>query len=480
MTTIVWFRNDLRLADNPALTAAVDRGAVLPLFILEEEEGVDDLPRRRGGAGRWWLHHSLERLARDLGGLLLLRGDPRRLLPALAERTGARAVYWNRRYHAAGIALDRALKADLTARGLETRSFNAALLVEPWAMTTQSGGPYRVFTPFWRAAGRLPVSAPLSAPDGFDPAPLDGIGDRLEDWALAPTRPNWAAGWEEIWQPGERGARNRLETFVGDGLADYGEDRDRPDRKNVSRLSAALQAGNLSPRQILDRLKRERDARPDRGDDIEAFTRQLYWREFSHHLLFHFPDLARHNWRPAFDAYPWRVSPPDLAAWQRGATGYPLIDAGLRELWQTGYMHNRLRMLTASFLTKHLRLDWRLGEAWFWDTLVDADEANNAAGWQWVAGSGADAAPYFRIFNPVSQGGKFDPDGAYVRRWCPELTALPTRDLFAPFAARAETLRDAGVRLGETYPHPLVDHAQARAAALAGYDAVKRASSSEG
>jgi deoxyribodipyrimidine photo-lyase len=299
--------------------------------------------------------------------------------------------------------------------------------------------------------------------------------DRLDDWNLRPVRPDWAKGFGPQWTPGEVGARARLDHFLDHGLMGYGELRNRPDLENVSRLSPHLHWGEISPRQIWAATHAKIAAEPALRRDGEKFLSEIGWREFAYHLLFHFPTLPERNWKPGFDAYPWREDRAQLRAWQRGQTGYPIVDAGLRELWTTGTMHNRVRMVVASFLIKHLRMDWRHGEAWFWDTLLDADAANNAASWQWVAGSGADAAPYFRIFNPISQGQKFDPDGIYVRRWCPELGRLPTAVLHAPFEAAPEILAAAGVVLGQTYPLPIVDHAEARAAALAGYEAVRDA-----
>ncbi|MCP5368300.1 MAG: deoxyribodipyrimidine photo-lyase [Hyphomicrobiales bacterium] len=474
MTTVVWLRRDLRRADNPALHAAAARGPVLPVFILDraDDHGV----RAPGGAGRWWLHHSLRALGKDLGGLLLLRGDPARLLPDLAARAGAGAVHWNRLYEPGTIARDQAVKAALAGAGIAARSFNGALLHEPWEVATGGGGPYKVFTPFWKAALKRPVAEPLPAPI-LDLAPLPEPGEDLDDWGLLPRDPDWAAGWGDLWRPGEAGAAARLDDFLDGGAAGYGAGRDRPDQDHVSRLSAHLHWGEVSPRQVWTRARFLADAAPARRGDMDKFLAEVGWREFAHHLLYHFPDLPAENWRRAFDAYPWREDgiAGDLRAWRRGRTGYPLVDAGMRELWATGYMHNRVRMVAASFLVKHLRIHWRHGESWFWDTLVDADLANNAAGWQWVAGSGADAAPYFRIFNPIAQGCRYDPRGAYVRRWCPELAALPDDAVHAPFAAPPAVLAAAGVALGETYPHPIVGHEAARAAALAGYAAVKAA-----
>lgn len=470
MTALVWFRNDLRISDHPALAhASAQHGTIVPVFVLDETD-----PWPLGGASRWWLHHSLAALRESLGGLVLRRGDPRQIIPQLAEKLGAEAIYWNRTYEPHAVARDTEIKAALSDVGLSVRSFKANVLHEPWELETGSGGPFKVYTPFWKAARQRPVEPPLGAPE-IRLGSLEGVGEALSDWQLLPERPNWAAGWETQWQPGEAGAQARLAAFLEEGLKGYGDLRDRPDLPNVSRLSPHLHFGEISPRQIWAQTNMASSLDSTLERDAFKFLSEVGWREFSNHLLFHFPTLPDKNWRPAFDAYPWQESPDRLAAWQSGQTGYPIVDAGLRELWNTGTMHNRVRMVAASFLIKHLQIHWRHGETWFWDTLLDADLANNSAGWQWVAGSGADASPYFRIFNPMTQGRKFDPDGAYVRRWCPELADLPTEFIHAPFEAPPETLKRHGVVLGETYPKPLVDHASARAAALKGYEAVKAA-----
>ncbi len=467
MTTIVWFREDLRLADNPALVAATERGSVLPVFILDDHGA-----RSLGGAARWWLDHSLRALAAELKGLLLHRGDPSSILEGLARDTEATAIFWNRRYGPESIAQDTKVKMHLTESGLEVRTFKGTVLNEPWEIATGSGTPYKVFTPYWKAARIRPVASPLSTP-AVTLAQHTYDSETLADWALKPGKPNWAHTWTDHWQPGEAGACARLTAFLDEGLETYNRDRDRPDLSATSRLSPHLHFGEISPRQIHAAVNFHVDQKPALASGSQTFMSELGWREFSHHLLYHFPTLVTENWRPTFDAYPWRVAPKDLATWQSGKTGYPFIDAGLRELWQTGFMHNRVRMVVASFLVKHLRIHWREGESWFWNTLVDADAANNAAGWQWVAGSGADAAPYFRIFNPITQGQKFDPNGAYVRRWCPELAKLDTRFIHAPWKASPIELSAASIILGETYPHPMVDHVEARAAALEAYQTIK-------
>jgi deoxyribodipyrimidine photo-lyase len=475
---IVWFRQDLRLVDNPALAAAVDSGRpVLPFYLLDDETPGRWRP---GGASRWWLHHSLAALADDLVGrgapLLLRRGRADDVLPALAAETGAAAVYWNRCYEPSAVARDTALKTTLKDAGVEARSFNASLLVEPWQIETGSGGPYKVFTPFWKAA-RATLDPPPPAPAPECIAGVDGLpaGDRLYDWALLPTAPDWAGGLRDAWQPGEAGARARFQAFLDEDIAGYADDRDRPDRAVTSRLSPHLHWGEMGPRQLwhaaMHRVGSGAGAPLQKA--IDKFLSEVGWREFAHHLLFHFPDLPEENWKHAFDGFGWRDDPDALRAWQRGRTGYPLVDAGMRELWATGWMHNRVRMVAASFLIKHLLVDWRAGADWFWDTLVDADLANNAASWQWVAGCGADAAPYFRIFNPVAQGEKFDPDASYIRRWVPELARLPDAYVHRPWDTPADVCRAAGFVPGESYPPPIVDHAVARGRALAAYQAMR-------
>ncbi|MBA4013923.1 MAG: deoxyribodipyrimidine photolyase [Phenylobacterium sp.] len=474
MTTLLWFRNDLRLAENPALAAALARGgSVVPVFILDDE----DAGRwRAGGASRWWLHHSLSALAAELerrgSRLILRRGAAEHEIQRLAAEVGAEAVVWNRRYEPWAVARDERLKAVLKARGVAVRSFNAGLLREPWEVMNGKGEPYRVFTPFWRAllAG-YELPAPLQTPKYIRAPQVWPAGETLGHWNLAPSRPDWAGGLRETWMPGELGAQERLDAFTGRVSLEYGEARNLPGREGTSRLSPHLHFGEVGPRQVWRALTAAAFA--ETGDlmpsGVETFLSEIAWREFSHHLLFHSPSLPEQPLRPEFAAFRWAEDPAGLQAWRRGLTGYPIVDAGMRQLWTTGWMHNRVRMIVASFLIKDLLVDWREGQAWFWDTLVDADLANNAASWQWVAGSGADASPYFRIFNPVTQGQKFDPDGAYVRRWVPELAALPDRLLHAPWTARPIELADAGV----DYPAPIVDHARARERALEAYAATR-------
>ncbi|MBY0564520.1 MAG: DNA photolyase family protein [Hyphomonadaceae bacterium] len=470
---IVWFRQDLRLADNPALDAACkSQRPLILLYVLD-----DETPGRwrTGAASRWWLHRSIEALAETIAkrgaSLTLRRGRADQQIPLLVEQTGAGAVYWNRQYEPYAVDRDRLLKPILRAKGVVVESFNAALLHEPVTLRTKSGEPYRVFSPFWRAIlARGVARAPLPTPKAL--RQWGGVeGNALRDWNLLPASPNWAAEFESEWAPGEAGASAALQRFLSEKLAGYFEGRDQLGQRATSRLSPHLHFGEVSPVQIW------RAVNEAGGGD--KFLSEIGWREFSSHLLLHFPTLPEKNLRPAFDAFPWRHDPGALAAWQRGVTGYPVVDAAMRELWATGYMHNRARMIAASFLLKHLLIDWRHGQDWFWDTLVDADLANNSASWQWVAGSGADAAPYFRIFNPVTQGQRYDADGAYVRRWLPELAALPNALIHAPWEASAAQLATAGVELGRDYPHRIVEHAEARARALAAFKGLSSMRKSE-
>jgi deoxyribodipyrimidine photo-lyase len=469
---IVWFRDDLRLADHPALSAAAKAGQpLICLYILDE--GSVGL-RHLGGASRWWLAGSLRALDADLRTLgqrlVLRRGKAADVVPSVAQNARAQTVYWNRRYDRPGIAVDEAVIAALKARGIGGGTFPGSLLVEPKKLTPN--GPMRVFTPFYKRILALDaLRTPQPAPTSLPPAPQAG-GDTLEDWQLEPTTPDWAGGLREAWQPGKTAAREKLEDFL-DEIAGYAEERDRPDKPSTSRLSPHLRFGEISPLEIWHAARFAADQHSAPLRDIEKFLSELGWREFSYHLLHHYPDLATINLQRRFDDFPWRHDPAALLAWQRGETGYPIVDAGMRELWHTGWMHNRVRMVAASFLVKHLLIDWRAGEQWFWDTLVDADPANNPASWQWVAGSGADAAPYFRIFNPVLQGQKFDPKGNYVRHWIPELAHLPDQVIHAPWEADQKMLEDVGVRLDVDYPAPIVDHGAARQRALAAFASIK-------
>jgi deoxyribodipyrimidine photo-lyase len=465
---IVWFRDDLRIADHPALAAAARAGApLLCLYVLDEEDA-----RPLGGASRWWLAGSLRAHDHDLqkkgNRLVLRRGAAMRIVPALAAEIGARAVHWNRRHDAQGIAVDDSVAAALKKSSIAVEAHHANLLVEP------GDKPPKVFTPFWRrlCAGEAP-RPPLPAPARVPAAP-ELTSERLDDWRLEPTKPDWAGGLRATWTPGERGARARLDQFLRQRIVGYASRRDRPDDEATSRLSPHLRFGEISPFQVWHAAQFAAEKDPRIRHEIEKFLSELGWREFSYHLLHGFPALASRNLQDRFDAFPWLRDASALRAWQRGLTGYPIIDAGMRQLWQTGWMHNRVRMVVASFLVKHLLINWTEGERWFWDTLVDADPANNPASWQWVAGCGADAAPYFRIFNPVLQGEKFDPDGRYVREFVPELARLSNAVVHKPWAAPPLQLREAGVALGTTYPEPLIDHAHARQRALRAFERLKK------
>jgi deoxyribodipyrimidine photo-lyase len=464
---VLWFRNDLRLHDNAALIAAAKIGPVLPVFVLDDAA----TNRPLGAAARWWLHHSLTALdasiAQHGGRLLLRRGPTADVLAEIAASCDAAGVYFSRSYEAAAVQTERLV---IAATGVDCKRFPGGLLLEPEDMATRGGSPFRVFTPFWNALrDRIGDVRARDVPQTLEWFRCDEPSDALGEWQLLPQHPDWAKEFADAWQPGEQGAQRRLATFLERDVVDYQSLRDRPDHTGTSRLSPHLRFGEISPRSVWQAAAEAMtNNRVGAGDSL-SFRRELAWREFSWHLLFHNPDFATRNFRPNFDRFPWRTDEPAFEAWCRGRTGYPLVDAGMRELWRIGWMHNRVRMVVASFLTKHLRIDWRAGEQWFWDTLVDADAANNPVSWQWVAGSGADAAPYFRIFNPVAQGVKFDPDGEYVRRWVPELAALPSEHLHAPWMAQAGALEQAEVELGRDYPRPIVDHAQARQAALDAY-----------
>jgi deoxyribodipyrimidine photo-lyase len=475
---IVWFRDDLRLADQPALAHAAATGQPLICLYIHDPHAAGE--RAPGGAARWWLHVTLGALdaaLRDRGGrLLLMQGAEAEALEACIAASGASGVFWNRRYGGKEREADAALKSRLRERGLVAESFNGALLHEPWTVLNQSGEPYRVFTAWWRAcqrAGDPPPPAPAPQQMIFQslPACLARLASKLDDLGLAPRKPDWSDGLREAWPAGEEAALERLRGFLADDLEAYAGERDTPGLAATSRLSPYLRVGALSPRQVFAALKAAQHGvaagSPARREaSAEKFASELGWREFSYYQRFHYPDLAQRNLRAAFDVMPWRRDARGLRAWQRGLTGYPFVDAGMRELWRTGWMHNRVRMVTASFAVKHLLLDWRAGEAWFWDTLVDADAASNPANWQWVAGSGMDAAPYFRIFNPVLQGQKFDPRGTYIRQWVPELAQLPDKWIHQPWKASPVELEAAGVRLGVNYPLPVVEHEMARQRAL--------------
>jgi deoxyribodipyrimidine photo-lyase len=461
---LVWFRQDLRTSDNPALQAAVKTGRpLLPVYILDDENAGESSP---GAASRCWLHHSLDALDQSLDSALYVRrGNASELLPEIVGEHGVSSVFWNRCYEPWRMRRDKALKSRLQDHGCEVHSFNGSLLFEPPMISKADGTPYKVFTPYFRKGclqnGPVPREPlPQALPDTYVRTSRCGSLRQLE---LLPAR-SWCDKVIAEWSPGETGASDRLQRFLEHGLANYKDGRNRPDQKAVSRLSPHLHFGEISPNSAWYAVaERRHEASLERH--VDSFQSELGWREFSHYLLYHWPQLPRENLQEKFDRFPWRDDDERLQDWQRGQTGYPIVDAGMRELWNTGYMHNRVRMIVGSFLVKNLRLHWQHGARWFWDTLVDADLANNSAGWQWIAGCGADAAPYFRIFNPVTQGRKFDPDGSYVRRHVPELGGVADRYIHCPW----EAPDPAG-----DYPSPIVDLMDSRKSALAAFKSISQ------
>ncbi|WP_062010977.1 deoxyribodipyrimidine photo-lyase [Aureimonas sp. AU4] len=472
---VVWLRNDLRLDDNPALFHAAETGRpVVPIVIHDEESpGLRSL----GGAHRWWLHRSLENLGPRMGKLgsplVLRRGRAAKVLEDLVAEVGATSLYMNRRLEPPAVIQDEEVEKALP--DLAVRRFEANFLHDPNMIATGSGKFYKVFKPFRdKVEAGSPPREPLDPPKELIPPRGHPKSDTLASWKLLPQTVDWAKGFGDHWQPGEDGAHERLAKFCDRYLADYKAGRDRPAEDASSRLSPHLRWGEVSPFRVLHTAgayAKRRKSIPD--SELSHFRAELLWRDFNYHVLFHDPDLPSKNLNPKFDRLRWRAAKVELNAWQRGRTGYPIVDAGMRQLWTTGWLHNRVRMIVGSFLTRDLLIDWREGEAWFWDTLVDGDIANNTAQWQWIAGTGADAQPFFRIFNPVTQSEKFDPKGEYIRRYVPELAKLPTEALHAPWLAEPDVLAKAGVELGKTYPRPIVDHCEARTRALKAYEVVK-------
>ncbi len=466
-TVIHWFRQDLRLTDNPALFAAAQAGKILPIYILDDKNAGD---HAMGAASRWWLHHSLTALHESLKKTLhIFLGKPEEILPKLIQEHNVNAVFWNRCYEPWCIQRDQNVKGLLKDMNVEVSSFNGSLLWEPWQIKKKDGGNYKVFTPFYRKGclQALPPREPLSAIEPTNFYTGNVASDSINALNLLPSIA-WDKVMRETWEIGEAAALGRLEEFIDYGLSDYKEGRNFPAKHNVSRLSPHLHFGELSPNQAWYAVKQQ-----SLEANVDCFMSELGWREFSYSLLYYYPDLPIDNLQKKFNAFPWLDDKEALSRWQKGMTGYPIVDAGMRELWQTGYMHNRVRMIVGSFLVKNLLLHWHYGEKWFWDCLVDADLASNSASWQWVAGCGADAAPYFRVFNPVTQGEKFDPDGEYTLQYVPELSNLPRKYLYKPWEASTEILQAAGVILGKTYPKPIVDIKESRLQALNAFASIK-------
>jgi len=476
---IVLFRQDLRLYDNPALHEAAKTGLpIIPLYIFDEKTSDK---WSLGGASRWWLYHSLKSLEKDLnkkkGTLILKKGTVKGILEKFIEQVKPKAVYWNRCYEPYAIKRDSKIKLWLKENNISCKSFNGSLLIEPWEIMNQQGSYYKVFSAFWRNAQKqLTFPKPLQTPREMLFYQVDSVkSEKLKNWALLPEKPDWSGGLKKEWEPGSEGAKKRLNTFLDEKLGEYGRQRDVPGIEGTSKLSPYLHYGEISPRYIWHRTQ-ERIAKMRDKEEIKQankFLDEIGWREFSYYLLYHYPKLPNKAFVEKFTEFPWQNDQKKLIAWQKGNTGYPIVDAGMRQLWEMGWMHNRVRMIVASFLTKDLFIHWIKGEEWFWDTLVDADLASNSASWQWVAGCGADAAPYFRIFNPVTQGEKFDKDGTYIKTWIPEIAKLPEKYIHKPWEAPREELDKAGITLGKTYPNPIVDHKRQREKALLYFDRIK-------
>lgn len=461
--TIHWFRQDLRLSDNPSLSAAAQQGLLLPLYILDTSNNKD---KPMGASSLCWLHHSLYELNRQLNNKLMIQsGDPLSIMIDLIKKYQIQEIHWNRCYEPWQIKRDTLLKKELQKLGITIKTHNSTLLWEPWEIEKKSGGNYKVFTPFYRKGclQSFPPRKPTLEPKKIQFLNHQETLHSIDSLHLTPTTP-WAKVMMQHWKVGELAAKKRLKQFIQEDLMGYNEGRNFPAQEKISRLSPHLHWGEISPHQIWHAVKKL-----PQNKNIDCFLSELGWREFSYSLLYYYPTLNQHNLQKKFDLFPWKKNKKLLTAWQRGTTGYPIVDAGMRELWQTGFMHNRVRMITASFLVKNLLIHWQEGERWFWDCLVDADLANNSASWQWVAGCGADAAPFFRIFNPITQGKKFDPIGEYIKLYIPELSQLPNQYLFSPWEAPKDILKKANVTLGKNYPQPVIDLSFSRQRALDAY-----------
>ena len=468
---VMWFRQDLRLADNPALTNALEDGKTLPIFIFDDFNSKEHV---NGAASKWWLHHSLIKLNKSLKNkLCFFTGNPIDILDEIHKQFEISNIFWSRCYEPWRIKRDKKIKKYFNDQNVNVNTFNGSLLWEPWNIAKKDGTPYKVFTPYYRKGclNSDKPRMPLPAPNLSNLISIDNHDLKIEDLELMPKH-NWYNKMISLWSPGEEGALNKIEEFISNGLNNYKEGRNFPSNQNVSQLSPHLHFGEVSPNQVWYRAK-TKEGKLGIKKDLDHFLSELGWREFSFNLLYHFPFLPKENLQKKFDNFPWDNDKDKLKKWQKGLTGYPIVDAGMQELWQTGYMHNRLRMVVGSFLVKNLLLHWHHGERWFWDCLIDADLASNSAGWQWIAGSGADAAPYFRIFNPITQGQKFDPDGKYTRKYLPVLNDMPDKFLFNPWEAPEDVLRSAGVKLGENYPLPIVEIGSSRQKALEAFATTK-------
>ncbi len=468
---VMWFRQDLRLADNPALSKSLEDGKTLPIFIFDN---VNSKEHTNGAASKWWLHNSLTKLNKSLDSkLCFFRGNPIDILDEINKQFEISNIFWSRCYEPWRIKRDKKIKKYFSDKDINVNTFNGSLLWEPWNIAKKDGTPYKVFTPYYRKGclNSEKPRMPLPAPNLSNLISIDNHNVKIDDLELVP-RQNWHNKMTSLWSPGEEGALYKIEEFISNGLNNYKEGRNFPSKQNVSQLSPHLHFGEVSPNQVWYRAK-TKEGKLGIKKDLDHFLSELGWREFSFNLLYHFPFLPKENLQKKFDNFPWDNDKDKLKKWQRGLTGYPIVDAGMQELWQTGYMHNRLRMVVGSFLVKNLLLHWHHGERWFWDCLIDADLASNSAGWQWIAGSGADAAPYFRIFNPITQGQKFDPDGKYTRKYLPVLSNIPDKFLFNPWEAPEDVLRSAGVKLGENYPLPIVEIGSSRQKALEAFATTK-------
>jgi deoxyribodipyrimidine photo-lyase len=464
---IHWFRRDLRLFDNPALSEAANAGPILPVFIFDEMQA----DYTQGSASRWWQNQSLSSLNKQLNHrLLIFKGDPKEIIPKLAKVSHSKAVYWNRCYEPCQIELDSKIQAILKGENIDVITRNGSLLWEPWRTLKKDGTPYKVFTPYFkkRCLSLPEPRKPIPKPSNliFADIPNKTV---IKGKFIYPKEYNWEIKIKKHWRIGEQAASNKLDNFLKSGISSYKEGRNYPSKKNISMLSPHLHFGEISPNKVWHRVRAS-----GQSEDSDHYLSELGWREFSNNLLYYFPQLPKNNLQTKFDRFPWGDNSKHLKKWQKGKTGYPVIDAGMRELWETGFMHNRLRMIVGSFLVKNLLIHWHHGKEWFWDCLVDADLASNSASWQWVAGCGADAAPYFRIFNPITQGKKFDPFGEYTRKFVPELRKLPNKYLFTPWEAPSELLVNSGIKLGKDYPYPIVDLKNSRESALVAYSSISR------